>query len=215
MFKLIRFLFFIVVVAIFPFIALIRTAVYAHTRYHYGAYTSLGIGVLSVAVLLFLYFTVIHTWITGRIGDYAGIKRRSMIAILIVCLYAFHALFFLSSDHAKTSEVAEEFTKIHPILRLSISTLAYVDKGLIMTDAERVPEDYQRMGLPTKKASLHYRQADGYVYAIDIRVNHRSEIKSALATLYFRMMGLRTLRHGGTADHLHISLYNHERPYAK
>jgi len=215
MFKLIRFILFLLTLAVLPFIALIRVAVYAHTEYHYSAYTSLGIGVISVAVLVFMYFTIIHRWITGRIGDYAGIKRRSFIAILIVSLYSFHALFFLSSDHTKSNQVAKEFTQIHPILRLSTSTLAYIDKGLIMTDAERVPEDYRKMGLPTNKASLHYRQADGYVYAIDIRVNHRSEIKSALATLYFRMMGLRTLRHGGTGDHLHISLFNHDRPYAK
>jgi len=32
-----------------------------------------------------------------------------------------------------------------------MSTLVYVDKKLIITDASREPEDYKKMGLPTKR----------------------------------------------------------------
>ncbi len=215
MFRIIRVFLFAFVVAVLPFTVLIRVSVYCHTHYDTGAYSSLGIGVMAVSIILFVYFTLLHTWITGKIGNYAGIKRRSLIALLIVCLYSIHAVFFLSSDHAKSDRVATGFKQLHPILRLATSTLAYIDKNLIITDSERVPEDYRRMGLPSKRSSLHYKQRDGYVYAIDVRVKQRSELKSAATTLYFRLMGLRTLRHGGTADHLHISLYCHDKPYAK
>ena len=213
--RALRFLLFSFILMVLPFILLIRISVFAHTQYDLGAYTSLLVGGLSTCVLLIFYFTVIHQFITGKIGDYAGVKRRSLIAMLVVLLYGFHALFFFSSGQVKSQELRLEFLEMHPLLRLSTSTLAYMDEKLVLTDAERVPEDYQKMGLPSKSSSLHYKQADGYVYALDLRVKNRSEFRNMLVTLYYRMMGFKTLRHVGTADHLHISLFNHDKPRAR
>jgi hypothetical protein len=70
----------------------------------------------------------------------------------------------------------------------------------------RQPEDYERMGLSTNGASLHYRQADGYAHAVDLRTRGRSPGRNILIRLYFEAMGFDTLRHVGTADHLHVSL---------
>lgn len=120
--------------------------------------------------------------------------------------FAAHGLFFLSSKNAKQSQVKQEFVSLHPILRIAVSTLIWFDQDLVMTDAKRAPEDYKRMGLKTAKHSLHYPQKDGYVYAMDLRTNYRAEWQNKLTQLYFRIMGFNTLRHGGTADHLHISL---------
>ncbi len=170
---------------------------------------------ISTTVVLILYFSVLHGFLTGSIGNYAGIKRRSIIAFLAVLLYGVHALFFFSSSNVKAQDLRVEYLQMHPLLRLSTSTLAYLDKKLILTDAQRVPEDYQKMGLPTKGSSLHYKQKDGYVYALDLRVNGRSELRNMMMTSYFRLMGFKTLRHLGTADHLHVSLFNHDLPYAK
>jgi hypothetical protein len=69
------------------------------------------------------------------------------------------------------------------------------------------------MGLPTKSHSLHFKQSDGFSHAIDIRVKGRSEVRNWLLERYFRMMGFNTLRHFGTADHLHVSLLSHDRPH--
>jgi hypothetical protein len=213
--RILRLFIFIILLAILPFVLLIRISVYVHVSYELSAYTCLFVGIGCTTVLLFLYFTVVHGFLTGSIGDYAGIKRRSIIAFLIVLLYGFHALFFFSSSNVKSQELRVEYLQMHPLLRLSTSTLAYMDKKLILTDAERIPEDYRKMGLPSKKASLHYKQSDGYVYALDLRVNDRSEIRNLLMTTYFRMMGFKTLRHLGTADHLHVSLHNHDLPSAR
>jgi len=213
--KILRALLFTILLTILPFILLIRISVYVHVQYHLSAYTCLLVGVISTVILLILYFTLIHQFLTGRIGDYAGIRRRSIIALLIVMLYGFHALFFISSGQVKSQDLRLEFLEMHPLLRLSTSTLAYMDESLVITDAQRGPEDYAKMGLPSKSSSLHYKQKDGYVYALDVRVKGRSEFRNMLVTMYYRLMGFKTLRHVGTADHLHISLFNHEKPYAK
>ena len=104
---------------------------------------------------------------------------------------------------------------MHPILRLSVSTLVYIDKDLIITDAKRLPEDYKKMGLREKGHSLHYKQNNGYAHALDLRTNNRSKIRNFLIRSYFRLMGFNTHRHVGTSDHLHISLMSHDRPYAR
>ncbi len=62
------------------------------------------------------------------------------------------------------------------------------------------------MGLPVYERSLHFEQADGYIHAMDLRTLGRGEWRNRLMELYFRTLGFRTLRHVGTADHLHVSL---------
>ena len=83
-----------------------------------------------------------------------------------------------------------------------------------MTDANRQPEDYRKMGLKSKKNSLHYQQSNGFVHAFDVRTKNRSWLRNGLLQLYFKAMGFNTLRHGGTGDHLHISLKSRDRPCA-
>jgi len=165
--------------------------------------------------LLFLYFTIFYSHYSGRFGSMQGAKLRLLAAFLITILYATHGIFYISTGNLKNQEVKSEINKVHPILRLSISTIVILDSDLIITDGKRVPEDYKKMGLKEKKHSLHYRQSNGYAHALDLRTNNRSEIRNTLLRTYFRLMGFSTLRHVGTDDHLHISLMSHDRPYAK
>lgn len=202
----------ILFILVFPFILLIRGAVEFHEQFRLGPALSIIAGVGITAILLFLYFTVFYSQFTGSIGNGASIKRRAMWALAITFLYAVHGIFYLSSSNLKNDEVRNEINKTHPILRLSVSTIVYLDKDLIITDGSRVPEDYTRMGLKKKSHSLHYRQSNGYAHALDLRTNNRSVIRNFLIRNYFRLMGFRTLRHVGTDDHLHISLMSHDRP---
>jgi hypothetical protein len=80
---------------------------------------------------------------------------------------------------------------------------------LLITDLARVPLDYPRMGLPVNNATLHYRQRDGWAHAVDLQTNGRGAIVNRLVQVYFHVMGFRTLRHVGTADHLHVELPLH------
>jgi hypothetical protein len=96
------------------------------------------------------------------------------------------------------------YTATHPLLRIAVSTLILVDRDAVITDLARTADDYPRMGLPIHPRSLHYRQEDGWVHAVDLRT--RGPLRSLLVEWYFRAMGFDTLRHVGTADHLHVAL---------
>ena len=186
-----------------PFIVLIRGAVYLHENYQTYAWFSLLGGMLMSALVLFLYFVFIQGYMTGRAGS---LKKKYWLAFALVVAYCFPSVLYLSAANAKHPAVKKEFSNLHPILRLGIGTIVFIDNGLILTDAERQPEDYKKMGLKTKKNSLHYIQNDGYSHAVDIRVNGRSAVRNWLLKLYFKSMGFYTLRHVGTGDHLHVSL---------
>ncbi len=210
LYKIIKF----VLLAILPFILLIRVAVYGHVTYQLDPWVAIGAGVAATALALFVYFSVIYGKLSGKLGSARQFKRRAFIALILVGVYCVHGLFYFSSSNLKNQALQTELNKVHPILRLSVSTIAHLDKDLIVTDANRTPEDYKKMGLKVKKHSLHYQQEDGYAHALDLRTNQRSELRNQLLEKYFRWMGFNTLRHTGTGDHLHISLKSHERPNA-
>lgn len=199
---------------VLPFICLIRGAVYFHKTYEwYPSMAILGGGIITL-VLLVIYITWFYGRFTGRLGNKESFKFRLFLAGILILVYCGHGLFFFKSDHAKSEGVRKEFTNLHPVLRLSISTLLFVDSDLILTDASRLPEDYKKMGLKTKRHSLHYKQSNGYAHAFDVRTKGHSELRNNMIQWYFSLMGLNTLRHGGTGDHLHVSLLSHDRPGA-
>lgn len=204
----------IVIILVFPFILLIRGAVEFHEAFHFSPFLSIMSGILVTAFLLFLYFTVFYSHMSGKLGSWKGIKIRLLAALLVTIFYATHGIFYISTGNLKNDHVKSEIHKVHPILRLSVSTILILDSDLIVTDAKRVPEDYKKMGLKEKAHSLHYKQKNGYAHALDLRTNNRSEVRNILLRNYFRLMGFNTLRHVGTDDHLHISLMSHDRPYA-
>ena len=81
-----------------------------------------------------------------------------------------------------------------------------MDRDILITDSARQPDDYGRMGLPEMSHSRHYRGADGWVRAVDLRTAGRGTLKNWSVQLYFWSMGFDTKRHVGTADHLHVEL---------
>lgn len=165
-------------------------------------------------ILLFVYLSFIHQlFVKG--GEALSIKTRLLVSFIVVLLYVIHGVFYISGSNMKSSHLRYEILKVHPVLRLAVSTLIHLDKELIITDADRLPEDYKKMGLKAKNHSLHYKQSTGYSHALDLRTNNRPLWKNFLVENYFKLMGFRTLRHIGTADHLHVSLMSHEHPYAK
>jgi hypothetical protein len=175
---------------------------------------SLAGGAIATVILLALYFTFIYGKVTGKKGSKGAFKRRSAIALIFVMGYCLHGLFVLNASNIKHKAIQKEYLSLHPIMRMSVSTILFLDKSLIITDAQRVPEDYKKMGLKTKSRSLHYEQSDGFVHAIDIRTNGRTDIRNFFIKSYFSLMGFNTLRHGGTGDHLHISLKSFDSPGA-
>jgi len=200
---------------VIPFIALIRGSVFFHEHYQLHPYLSLLSGAAITFLILFIYFTVLYGFIFGRAKlSKKSLKMKAIFASLIMFSFLGYALFYLSNTNAKTDQVQEEFTSLHPIVRISVGTILLVDRDMLITDMSRAKEDYKRMGLKTLNNSLHYPQKDGYVHAMDLRTNGRSEFRNWLLKTYFDLMGFNTLRHVGAGDHLHVSLSIHENPNA-
>ena len=197
-----------------PFILLVRGSVYLHEQHHFLPTLALLGGLALTFVILLIYITFFYGRIFGHSGRSGSFKRRSILLGIVLLSYAGYGLLYLSGKNAKSSDVAKEFRSLHPILRMGVSTILLLDRDLVITDANRLPENYKKMGLPSKSHSLHYRQTSGYVHALDIRTRGRSSLRNHLLKWYFRGMGFNVLRHVGTEDHLHISLLSHDRPYA-
>jgi len=189
--------------SLLPFFTLIRASVYLFDRYPVSGWTALGGGVAATVVLLLLYLVAVSLRLGGKGRVPKSVRRGTALLVGSYCLFA---LIYLSSANAKTDEIRSTYTGLTPILRVAVSTLLLVDREGVLTDTGRTPEDYESWGIPVNEASLHLPQPDGYVYAVDIRTLNRPEWRNRAAASYFRLMGFQTLRHVGTADHLHVSL---------
>ncbi|MCB0842149.1 MAG: hypothetical protein KDE26_02670 [Bacteroidetes bacterium] len=198
---------------VLPFILIIRGSVYLYEHHNWNHWLSMIVMFAIAFVLLLIYTVMIYDWLFGENKvSRKGLKVQSIIVMSILLLYGGYTLINLSGANAKTPQVREEFTSLHPLLRMSVGTVLFLDQKLLVTDMSRGKEDYKKMGLKTLKHSLHYPQKDGYVHAMDLRTNDRSEIRNRLLQFYFWSMGFNTLRHVGTADHLHISLTSRDNP---
>lgn len=190
-------------VALLPFALLIRGGVFAYRVWDVGTWPALALAVAATAMLLGLYAVVV----SRRLG--AGVRTRKVLtrsAMAVAIAYTAYGLVFIASENVKSDDIRAGYASVHPLLRIAASALVLVDAESVITDAGRTPEDYWLMGLPTNEASLHFEQGTGYVHALDLRTNGRSEFRNRVVELGFWALGFHSLRHVGTADHLHLSL---------
>jgi len=186
-----------------PVVALLRgsTALYQHAGW--PTWAALAGAAAVAAALVTGYAALLSRKLTGR----ARLRFvATWIATPLVLAYCAHALLFLARVNAKTEAVRTYYRALHPALRLAVSTFVILDDALVVTDIHRTGADYERMGLPVNESSLHYRQPDGWVHAMDLRTIGRGRVRNWVTAACFRLLGFRTLRHVGTADHLHVSL---------
>lgn len=191
------------VLAVLPFALLIRGGVFAYQEWGIGTWPALLLSAAASAALLGAY-----AWfVSHRLG--ATRRARTLLsraAIAVGIAYVGYGLVFIASENVKSDDIAADYSAIHPLLRIAASALILVDPAAVITDANRTPEDYWLMGLPTNEASLHFEQSSGYVHALDLRTNGRPEWRNRAVELGFWALGFHSLRHVGTADHLHLSL---------
>ena len=192
-----------VVLLTLPFFALVRVGVFAYQQYQLATWPALGAGVAATALLLLVY-----AWAVGRkLGAGKGVRKLLSRGAVGVCIaYTAYALLYVASSNVKTEELRSEYSALHPLLRVASSTITLVDRDAVITDLSRTAEDYFLMGLSVNEASLHFRQPDGFVHALDLRTIGRAEWKNRAVELYYWAMGFHSRRHVGTADHLHVSL---------
>jgi hypothetical protein len=191
------------VLLVLPFLVLLRGSMWLYLS---GGTSTWG-AVVGGAGLALVAVVVLGTWVSKRLTGRARARFvAKWIALPLVVVYVGQALLYFSTVNAKTDAVRSYYTSMHPLLRVAVATLVLVDGDVVVTDMAREPADYRRMGLPTADWSMHFRQADGWVHAMDLRTIGRSGIRNFLTGGYFRLLGFRVLRHVGTADHLHVSL---------
>ena len=192
-----------VVLAVLPFMLLIRGGVFAHHQWGLAPWLALAISATATTLLLALY----ALRASRRIGAGKGLTRAmTRAATLLAGAYVVYSVMFVAGGNVKSGEVRAEYTALHPLLRLGASALILMDSDAVITDAGRTPDFYRRMGLPPNEASLHFEQESGFVHALDLRTIGRPEWRNRAAEIAFRAMGFHSLRHVGTADHLHVSL---------
>ncbi|MFO7798249.1 hypothetical protein [Rhodohalobacter sp.] len=190
---------------IFPFFLLIRFSVYLNLTQGLGAWSSLTGGILATIILLCFYLLLL----SFKVSNIKLMLKLGGIGVSTMVLgFSLFSLFYISSMNAKSADVQSVYRSMHPILRVAVSTVTLAESDLVITDIERFEEDYAGMGLPVNRRSLHYRQDSGYVHAVDIRTIGHGILRNALLRGSLELMGFRTIRHVGTADHLHVELRN-------
>jgi cytochrome bd-type quinol oxidase subunit 2 len=188
---------------VLPFYILVGVSVMLYRYQSVPTWPALLAGVLLTFLILLLYASRVAKRLSGKHRVPAGLSK-AMLAL--VAAYAVYALVYLSGLNVKNEDLRSEYRSLHPLLRVATSTFILVDGDLVITDMERQAADYERMRLPVYERSLHFVQEDGYAHAVDLRTIGRSEWRNFMMQVCFRAMGFRTLRHVGTADHLHVSL---------
>jgi uncharacterized membrane protein YjfL (UPF0719 family) len=185
-----------------PFLVYVRASVYL---YRHGA--NPWIAILAAAILTSGIVSGLVILIARRFRRRARVPTVVKWAALpVVFTWCVYAAFYLSRVNVKSDDVRAYYSSVNPILRVALSTIVLVDPDLVVTDMGRVPDDYRRMHLPVNDRTKHYVQPDGWVHAVDLRTRGRGVIRNRVVQLYFWSMGFSTLRHVGTADHLHVQL---------
>lgn len=165
-------------------------------------------GAVAAAAALTLGVVALYGWWLARRLPGGRTTRRIVLWILVplALTWCGYASLYLARTNAKSEAVRRYYGSVHPVLRVALATAILADPGLVLTDAARVPADYARMGLPVNDRTRHYRQPDGWVHAVDLRTIGRGELRNRMLQLWFELLGFSTLRHVGTADHLHVQL---------
>lgn len=193
----------VALLAVLPLVVLIRGGLFLDRVLAWNAWLSIGLAGGAAAALVSLYAFGLCRWLTGR-RRYVLISTRIVgPASVVAC---FFALFHLATANAKDAAVHDAYRALHPMLRLAVASLCLFDERLVLTDIQRTPDGYRRMSLPIASRSLHYVQPDGFVHAVDLRTRGHGAPRNLLTQAWFLALGFETLRHTGSADHLHVAL---------
>jgi hypothetical protein len=193
----------IISIATLPFITLIRSSLILHQQYELNGWLALAGGALLTTLLLVLGVFILFRKVKQKKRLLNWAWKGGSLMVIGFCIYA---LLFISGQNTKNDEIRSTYRSLHPVMRVTLAVVTLADTGLIITDISRSPEDYLAMGLTPLQSSRHYPQEDGFVYAIDLRTIGQSEIRNTLLRWSFNLLGFDTIRHTGTADHLHVAL---------
>ena len=189
-----------------PFFVFLKSAVWLHEHYSLPTIIIVLISMFILVITLFFYLSIGYSFLFKRLGTAESLRQRFVFLSILVLVASVHVLFFISDSQIKSKDLKKEYMGLHPILRLATGMVGKIDKSLVITDISRAESDYTKMGLSINENSLHYPQKDGYSYAVDLRTRGKPEWLITSLRFYYWSVGFKTLRHTGTADHLHISI---------
>jgi hypothetical protein len=190
------------VVVALPLVVYVRSSVYLYSN-GVSPWVAVIFAALLTVGIVALYAALLSRRFSGRAR---ASRMARWVAMPIAAAWCGYTVLYLARVNAKSDEVRGYYSAVNPVLRVALGTAILMDSDIVVTDMRRVPEDYARMGLPRFDRTLHYRQKNGWVHAVDLRTEGRGEIANRALQLYFWSMGFGTLRHVGTADHLHVQL---------
>ena len=193
----------VIVVVTLPFIVYVRASVWLYLSVGLAPWLAVAGGATLTLAIAAGYAAWLSRRFSGRAR--AGTVARWVVLPLAVA-YCLYSALYLSRVNAKSDQVRSYYSSVHPVLRVALGTAILADGDMVVTDMARVAEDYVRMGLPVNERTKHYRQSNGWVHAADLRTLGHGEVRNRALQLYFWSMGFQTLRHVGTADHLHVQL---------
>jgi hypothetical protein len=193
----------VVAIACLPFLVYVRASVFFYHSLGGAPWVAVAGGLALTLIVVAAYATWLVHGVFGK-HNLARVARR--VVAPIVGAWLVYSLLFLARVNAKSDDIHDWYSSLHPVLRVAVSTAIIVDRGTVITDMQRVASDYKRVGLRVNQRTRHYVQSDGWVHAVDLRTTGRSELRNRTMQLYFWAMGFSTQRHVGTADHLHVQL---------
>lgn len=189
-----------------PFVLLMRVSLHTYFA-QWPLPIAMGAGFLAAFVVLLLYVGWGYAQYSGDPTYRARtLRTHAIMVFLVLSIFQGYVLMAPDGAHVQSEAVQAEYGELHPLLRTGVAMGLFFDDHLLITDLSRRPSDYDEMGLPINSRSLHYPQEDGYVHAVDVHTRRHSAIRNFLLRAYFAGLGFRTLRHVGTADHLHVAL---------
>jgi hypothetical protein len=193
----------VVIVVTLPFIVYVRASVWLYLSVGLAPWLAVAGGATLTLAIAAGYAAWLSRRFSGRAR--AGTIAR-WVALPLAVAYCVYSAVYLSRVNAKSDDVRSYYSSVHPVLRVALGTAILADGDMVVTDMARVAEDYARMRLPVNERTKHYRQPNGWVHAADLRTLGHGEIRNRALQFYFWSMGFQTLRHVGTADHLHVQL---------
>ncbi len=141
-----------------PFVVLIGGAVWLYRVQAIPTWLALATSGILAAGLLTAY----GAWICQRLTGKARLRFVfTTLALPLIMFYCGYTLLYLSSVNAKTEDVRQYYTTVHPLLRVALSTAVLFDRDIVVTDTRREVGDYARMGLPALDNSLHFPKQAG------------------------------------------------------
>ena len=180
----------------------VRVQLASLTHYPSANWPAVVVGLLAGGVLLAVTVVLV---LRPRSPRRALILLVTLPTMLLTagCLSVTH----FPRSNFKSDELRAEWYRLHPTLRVALWIARLGAGDLLLTDVSRQPSDYDDMGLTTPTWSAHFfAPRDGYAHAVDLRVRDSGDLRNWARQGVFLALGLRADRHGGTADHLHVSL---------